>query len=770
MPSKQKSNNGLNNPPPLKPLGSKSGRSKGWQKYLQSNAVKAGLAGVLVLLLVIIIAWQLISGGGGGTKTIPTVSSSESNQGQGAPLPPPVTQAPEVTPASPDQIDASANPNGQSGQEGNQDQNAETQPNGTQAEQAQTGDVRPETSRGVSPGGEIPAVPPQLPDDVSNWSKADFARARQENSPKLIEAVTFLGEKFPGSVPVAQQLAELLKSPKPAEEDNSFRRVTTFGVPGFIEVTMIALGKNGSPAARQTLMQVLNGKVTTDNDQEAVDAVLRTLILIPSAENDDILVKVLISPSDFRPATVISTQQMTMQPNELRMKALELVRQGASENLCIKLAENIVQKGFEPADSIATFLLEDNPANLGAQLVLYQSEDLTADIKTRLEQYFLNYGSQAIGLTMGIPSGTDGATSTMPGSTRGGLLPGGRDRMPPGVMPHTGAVPSDVLRERISDYDRGVHLAKQLWGEPLASLMSERLNDVRTLERSAPEIVLASTLPLESIHAAMYKMLKKRAANEGPMQLESAGWTTDRVLIDPGLLVLLKMLPRSKAIKTAPIGGVGAASTRTNPRAYSPRRPTGIDAGGAMGQPTRSEAAQRKEQIEMGWMLTISKMVESWCTRLEMASQAQKRAARRGQKVFESQPTRMDEFELPQDAKVLAAYQLNWPEKAPADMGKVKPAALKIQYFRLQQTGMLKKTMAAFKRQAKGGDVHEMSNGQWLETIKNGSQPNTKRSLDIFVTSADGQPVDLTLTKEETIDLEIDILAFEIADPGAAKD
>ena len=63
---------------------------------------------------------------------------------------------------------------------------------------------------------------------------------------------------------------------------------------------------------------------------------------------------------------------------------------------------------------------------------------------------------------------------------------------------------------------------------------------------------------------------------------------------------------------------------------------------------------------------------------------------------------------------------------------------------------MLKKSMTAYKRLAKGGDIHEMPNGLWLDLVKNGSQPNTKRSLDILITSADKQPVDLTIPKEET--------------------
>ena len=198
--------------------------------------------------------------------------------------------------------------------------------------------------------------------------------------------------------------------------------------------------------------------------------------------------------------------------------------------------------------------------------------------------------------------------------------------------------------------------------------------------------------------------------------------------------------------------------------------------GGAAGQPTRTEAAQKKEQIETEWLTTLSKMVDAWCNRFADAAQAQKRAERRGQKVLEQRPTRLDEFEMPQDAKnlkdvkIIAAYQLNWPDKAPGDMGKVKLAGLKVQFFRLQLTGMLKKTMTTFKQLAKGGDIHDMSDGQWLEMIKNGSQPSNKRSLDILVTSADKQAVDLTQKVEEPIDLEVDILAIEITDPGTVKE
>jgi len=772
MPKKQKPDNGLDSPPQLMPIGKKKGKGKDWQKYLQSNAVKAGLAGVVVLLLVLVVGWQLMFGGGSGTKSIGTPASSDSNQTQSNSQS--SHQMPsEPAPASPDQKDTSADQNGQSGKENKQGQSTETQPETAQPEQRQPVRGARDTIQDTSPGAENSSVQPKLPEDISKWEKADFIRARQENNPKLLEAVAYLGEKSPGSVPVAQQLADLLKTPKPS--DSSTMPYAPNASPGLIGAIIEALGKNGSEAAQKTLIQVLNGKLTTEDDRLAVEAVLKTLIQTPSAENDDLLVKVIITPEEFRPATL----QGTWQPGDMRSRALDLVKQNPSEDLNIKLAKKLVQRGLEPNDPVVDFLLQDNPVNLNAQLHLYQSEDLSTDMKTKLEQYFLNRSSQAICLMMGIPIVVDPTAATMPGGDWGRTAPSGRERTPPtgpGAI-NTGVMAGDTVKSKISDYERGAYLAKLLWGEPLAGLMFEHLGEVHSLDKSAPDIVLASTLPLDSIHAAMFKMLKKRAS-DGPQSLETAGWTdtTNKVLTDPGLIVLMKLLPRSKTMKTVPITGSTSAPSPLPSPSRTGRYSMRVEGGGAGIQPSKSEAIQKKEQIEMEWITTLSKMVDAWCNRFESAAQAQKKALRRGLKVMEQPPTRLDEFEIPQDAKFLkdvkitAAYQLNWPDKAPGDLGKVKLAGLKIQYFRLQLTGMLKKTIIAFKQLARGGDVHDLSNGQWLEMIKNGSQPGTKRSLDILVTSADKQAVDLSQRVEEPIDLEVDILAIEITDPAAVKE
>jgi hypothetical protein len=414
---------------------------------------------------------------------------------------------------------------------------------------------------------------------------------------------------------------------------------------------------------------------------------------------------------------------------------------------------------------LQNFLLEDAPANLAAQLVFYQSEEINNETKNRLEQYFLKYGSLAIGLTLGIPSEEEGisiikdsvnSTPTMQSMEK--ILSAGKGE---GVA---GTTSANSTPEKISDYKQGMQLAKLLWGEPLASLMVDNLTGVRSLDKSAQDVVLASMLPLDSIRAGMFKMLKKRAI-DGPKALEAAGWN-DKTFTDPGLLVLLEMLPRSKTSKSSALSGPGAANR------IPARKPTGAQMGGS-GPSSKAEEAQKKAQSDADWLVTISNLSTTWCTRLDSAGQLQKKkAARKGQKAVDSAPTRPDEFELPRDAKIVTAYQLNWPDNISTDSTDLKPSMLKIQFLRLQQTGTIIKTIAAYKRLTKGGDIRDLTSGigQWLEAaVKNGSQPKTKRSLDIFVTRADKQHVDLN-QKEEPSDLLVDILAIEINDPTTIKE
>jgi hypothetical protein len=95
---------------------------------------------------------------------------------------------------------------------------------------------------------------------------------------------------------------------------------------------------------------------------------------------------------------------------------------------------------------------------------------------------------------------------------------------------------------------------------------------------------------------------------------------------------------------------------------------------------------------------------------------------------------------------------------------------LKIQYFHLTQTGTIKKTMTNLRRGLKNSELHETDTGLWTEIVPKATGPAaSRRSLDVLVTRVDKSAYEAN-QKEEPTDLDIHILAIEIADPGTGKE
>jgi hypothetical protein len=760
-----------------------------WKK---SNAVKFAVAGALLLFAMVIFGWQLGWFGGGSNATAKNTSPSTPPVSAPAPSPSPtdapVANAPDAA-AAPDPAAAATNP-------------SETTPNGTDPQNpAPSGDQTAQqpdpTGRtgpnfGMPPGymgqpgmGMMPVDPtkPPLPEDVSKWSKEDFLRARQENNPRLNDAVVYVGKKKAGEESAAQDLADLLKplpktEPNPNNPMGSYAQPSMPASPQLIEAIVYGLSENNTKPAQETLKKILSGEFETDDDRAATDAVIKMMALRPE-QYDDVMLQLLTKPETVRKAEDASMpssmpRQPPQSPNEMRMKAQEQLKISASDNLRLKLADYFAKASFDSNDQTVQFLLQEDPANLGAQLVLYQTDDLGSDNKTKLEQYFLNYGSQAIGLTLCVPAGVEGmpmGSGASMGPRTFGMPPGygqygpggGRPQMPGGYPPSgypsggyssgVGSLPTpDAAHEKLSDAERGVRLASTLWSSQLIESLTEQLNKVQSFEKGAPTITLASTLPLDNVRAAMYRMLKKRQL-DGPQPLAAGGW--EERLNDPGTLVLVKMLNRREP-KVSKTGG---------------RMPPPPPMTTSTGATSKAEAARKKEEAENAWFEESKKLVGIWCKRFEAAAEAQRKAARKNAPIGEPAPTKLDDFELPKekDTRIEEAYQLNWPDKAPAGLASAKPGALKIQYFFITQTGTIKKTMTALRKGMKGSEQHEIEGGLWAEVapkITGASAP--RRSLDVVVTRADKSPFDPT-QKEDPVDLEIRILAIEIADPGAKE-
>jgi hypothetical protein len=293
--------------------------------------------------------------------------------------------------------------------------------------------------------------------------------------------------------------------------------------------------------------------------------------------------------------------------------------------------------------------------------------------------------------------------------------------------------------------------------------LEPQLGEVRSLEKQGPLVLLASTIPQDTTRTILAKLLRERA-KEGPKALETAGMF-DRMITDPGLLVLVKLLPR-KDYK----------SSTKNPTGATPRPPrTG---NGPSGSGSSTEAAQKKQQTEQEWLDASKKLVYAWCARFNAAATAKEAASTESDEPAASTPNNTaapklpEDFALGADAKVTAEYHLVWPEKAPPQCAELKLGWLEIHYVRAEESGKLKTIKGFYKNKAKvkPADVRTTDKGLWIENTKKDTQNDRRRSLDVLISRSDGKttiaPVGSN-AKEEDVETDyiIEVLSVEIKEP-----
>ncbi len=199
--------------------------------------------------------------------------------------------------------------------------------------------AREEGSDSDSNRPQRPVADVKLPDDVSFCARDDYYTARNVASPRLAEAVTYLGGAFANvtrekkNEKAATLLTRLLNA-APAQSSGSggpYGSMSSRGsmpmgprgsapmgsMPGSggeapkapdkpldaVSVAAIvdALSVNGSRPARQTIFKVLAGTQTTDNEAAAVDAALASLLTHATPESEELLMTILVTPEKVRP-------------------------------------------------------------------------------------------------------------------------------------------------------------------------------------------------------------------------------------------------------------------------------------------------------------------------------------------------------------------------------------------------------------------------------------------------------------------------------------
>ena len=303
--------------------------------------------------------------------------------------------------------------------------------------------------------------------------------------------------------------------------------------------------------------------------------------------------------------------------------------------------------------------------------------------------------------------------------------------------------------------DLSLQVAGLLWSQPFRSALEPQLADVRSLEKQPELILLAATIPQDSMRSALFKTLRKRWT-DGPKGLEAAG-LPDKMFADPGFLVMVKMLPRKDA-KTA-AQAMGGAQPPPPARA-------GRAANGGEGSALRP--AQKRAQAEQEWMAVSAKLVGAWRKRCQAAALAQKKAEEESPNPVEVTPKMPPDFTLNTGARVMAGFHAIWPVEMPEGSADIKPSVLEIHYIYAEETNKPKRTVGYYSRQAgvRLTDARPLENSMWFDGLRVVSQSDHRRSIDVFVSRpGSAQAADL-LRDDMEADMIIEALTIEVKDPG----
>ena len=476
-----------------------------------------------------------------------------------------------------------------------------------------------------------------------------------------------------------------------------------------------------------------------------------------------------------------------MTADDLQKRALVLVEGVASEQFRVRLAQHLVNPAIPEAQRIllGRFIMEERPENIPAQMVIHGSELLDPRAKTALEGYFAKFSSNAVAGILGIPpEQTSGRQSgqpygqygqpqmgpqpgqpaqpAQPGEQRGSSFglgsspvsgasstPGYGSSMPgySSPMPGTGMYPPvsgmtapgmtapDAKKPFRPDPDLPYRLARVLWAPNVATPLLKRLEDVESLEKDAPQILWASTVPLDPMRTKVYGTLR-RHWETGPKALMASGML-EGVISEPGFLFVMKSLPRKDPpVNWTPSGGSGSgtSSMPMQPGADpSGRGDSGRLKGAKVGAAAeKMKAKAEKIQLDAEWMTATEHLVRTYCRRLYLAAKA---ARKTGKTADESGREGMP-VDVPPDAQVAAEFHFDWPGDGQQKLSGISLDPIKVHYVRILDRTTPRKAATLFKRKMVSEADHRSDFGMWLETWR--TMPNTdqKQSIDIVVTRA----------------------------------
>ncbi|MBN1588306.1 MAG: hypothetical protein JW888_02205 [Pirellulales bacterium] len=612
-----------------------------------------------------------------------------------------------------------------------------------------------------------------------------------------------------------------------------------------------ALILNNTDPARKVLREIVSGELQTDDDRAAVPPAMKAIFQQPTPENEAFLFQILIEPEEVRKsATTPSTSEPGMnelsggmlgvagggqssQPvstEEFHRHAIQLTQTLGSESFRAKLAQYLLGKAATATqrEKLVPLLGQQRPENAGAQLLFYTNPASPAEFRTTFEKYFVQFSSVALGHVLGIladkePEVKETSSEEPKKSGWGGVSLGADDSgwgdsssgesfegsagMGGGVSLGTGGGlgiagspgglgQGGLMGANAPDIDLDnpeviYPLAQKIWDSKTADTVSQRTQQISSLEEPNTTLALARTMPVDKVRAGLYKLLRSRF-DDGPGQFQGesrsgegmfggggggggidlssgagaqlgagggiafdnsggghGGASSAGDFFDPGFLLVVKMLPREEKPQ------------RPTARKRSSRpQPSGAETGlGIEEAAAGSSEATPAEQ----WMQASQNVLEQLCEQCQKAAKEQP-----ADKVA---PGKI-RVKPHHGAQIVARYDLCLPDDAAEKLGGSKLDPIELHYVRIEETTQFSRLTKYYRRVTKVKHRTIGRNDAWFDSVKDASSPGRKLSCDVLITrpqGAGGMGNEFGAVrgrqKEPPEPLVVQILTIEMKDP-----
>ncbi len=455
-------------------------------------------------------------------------------------------------------------------------------------------------------------------------------------------------------------------------------------------------------------------------------------------------------------------------------------------------------------ENMLRYVMEKKPANLDAQLALYLLPSLPAQQKDKLEENLLplmqdvlraeflladaktiTAVKQARSAAAETPDEDEkagaGGWSLMGGAGRTGETP---QRNTSGGAKNAAGEPN-FLVQLILDDDLREDYARRLWANEVLKVEMGRLSDEvkKILKNAGSEGLTAADFRSGQNAARALEMLvvSPRAESRkvffriltlgwgfGPAVMQQLG-ILGKAEPEPGFLMVLKSLER----KDPPKVKSGGSTARTDKK------------------PAASVVKREAQQKTAGdWMKACEAQVKTWCDQFALAGQLQMELSGESPETVtagradagsaadadtdaedggekSSTGGTLSDFpaSLPAGAEIQAVYRKTWQPEDAAARGE----SLKIHFVRFTCEARWVQIQNFFRKTQKGMVLRETETSEkvkptalWLERYRVDDGAKKCLSVDVHITLADGEAIDLKAAGP--VKMQVDVLVMEMDD------